>query len=46
MGNLSPSQIIVKAKKASDYCPNQSLKAKIGNTNIIASSYLYFFLPN
>lgn len=46
MGNLSPSQIIVEAKKASDYCPYQSLKAKIGNANIIASSYLYFFLPN
>ncbi|BDB97469.1 helicase C-terminal domain-containing protein [Saccharolobus caldissimus] len=46
MGNLSPSQIIAEAKRASEYCPYQSLKAKIGNANIVASSYLYFFLPN
>lgn len=44
MSNLSPSQIIAEAKKASDYCPYQSLKAKIGNADIITSSYLYFFL--
>ena len=45
MGKLSPSQILAEAKNASDYCPYQSLKAKIGEADVIAASYLYFFLP-